>query len=137
HRERNGKELVIGDVPYTFGRRHAGESQMSPIVVVQFLGLVLSKLTGGLLPPTFLLFGFVGGLGVLVNMAALGIAGRVLNVSDPGDFANAQTIAVIVAMTFNFILNNELTYANKKLRGWKWLRGLLIFYVICSIGAVA
>ena len=100
-RARRGKELRIGEVPYTFRPRNAGESKMSSIVVVQFLGLVLSKLTGGLLPPTFLLFGFVGGLGVLVNMAALGLAGRLLNVNDPGDFAKAQTIATIIAMVFN------------------------------------
>jgi len=137
HRERNGKELVIGEVPYTFRPRNAGESKMSSIVVVQFLGLVLSKLTGGLLPPTFLLFAFVGGLGVLVNMAALGIAGRLLHVNDPGDFAKAQAVAVIVAMTFNFVLNNELTYANRKLRGWRWVLGLVTFYAVCSIGAIA
>lgn len=137
HRAKNGEELLIGEVPYTFRPRNAGESKMSSIVVVQFLGLVLSKLTGGLLPPTFLLFGLVGGLGVFVNMAALGVAGQVLNVNDAGDFAKAQTIATIVAMTFNFVLNNELTYANKKLRGWKWLRGLVIFYIVCSIGAIA
>ena len=40
-------------------------------------------------------------------------------------------------MTFNFVLNNELTYANKKLRGWRWLVGLLTFYAVCSIGAIA
>lgn len=137
HRAKSGKELIIGEVPYTFRPRHAGESKMSSIVVVQFLGLVLSKLTGGLLPPTFLLFAFVGGLGVLVNMAALGVAGKILNVANPADFAKAQTIAVIVAMTFNFVLNNELTYANRKLRGWKWLRGLITFYLVCSIGAIA
>ncbi|MEP7240211.1 MAG: glycosyltransferase family 2 protein [Devosia sp.] len=136
-RARRGKQLRIGEVPYTFRPRNAGESKMSSIVVVQFLGLVLSKVTGGLLPPTFLLFAFVGGLGVLVNMAALGVAGRLLNVNDPGDFAKAQTIAVVVAMTFNFMLNNELTYANRKLRGWRYLTGLLTFYVVCSIGAIA
>ena len=137
HYARNGKELVIGEVPYTFRPRNAGESKMSSIIVVQFLGLVLSKLTAGLLPPTFLLFAFVGGLGVLVNMAALGIAGHLLHVNDPGNFAKAQVIAVIVAMTFNFVLNNELTYANRKLRGWRWLLGLLTFYAVCSIGAIA
>ena len=136
-RARRGKELRIGEVPYTFRPRNAGESKMSSIVVVQFLGLVLSKLTGGLLPPTFLLFGFVGGLGVLVNMAALGIAGRLLNVNDTSAFAKAQVIATIVAMIFNFALNNELTYANKKLRGWRWLTGLLTFCAVCSIGAIA
>jgi len=136
-RARRGKELRIGEVPYTFRPRNAGESKMSSIVVVQFLGLVLSKLTGGLLPPTFLLFGFVGGLGVLVNMAALGIAGRLLNVNDTSAFAKAQVIATIVAMIFNFALNNELTYANKKLRGWRWLTGLVTFCAVCSIGAIA
>ena len=131
-RARHGKELRIGEVPYTFRPRHAGESKMSSIVVVQFLGLVLSKLTGGLLPASFLLFGLVGGLGVFVHMGVLLAAG-----SAGFNFYWAQTIATLVAMTFNFILNNELTYANKKLRGWRYLTGLLSFYAVCSIGAIA
>src|SRR5690606_13665051 len=70
-RARRGKDLRVGEVPYTFRPRHAGESKMSSIVVVQFLGLVLSKVTGGLLPASFLLFGLVGGLGVFVHMGVL------------------------------------------------------------------
>jgi dolichol-phosphate mannosyltransferase len=136
-RARHGKELRIGEVPYTFRPRNAGESKMSSIVVVQFLGLVLSKLTGGLLPPTFLMFAFVGGLGVLVNLAVLGIAGQLLDVHDTGAFAKAQVIATIIAMVFNYALNNELTYANRKLRGWRWLTGLVTFCAVCSIGAIA
>ncbi len=131
-RSRRGKELRIGEVPYTFRPRHAGESKMSSLVVVQFLGLVLSKLTGGLLPSSFLLFGLVGGLGVFVHMAVLLGAG-----SAGFNFYWAQATATLVAMTFNFILNNELTYANKKLRGWRYLTGLLSFYAVCSIGAIA
>lgn len=131
-RARCGKELKIGEVPYTFRPRHAGESKMSSIVVVQFLGLVFSKMTGGLLPASFLLFGLVGGLGVFVHMGTLFAAASL-----GFNFYLAQTIATIVAMTFNFILNNELTYANKKLRGWRYLTGLLTFYAVCSIGAIA
>ncbi len=136
-RAHDGKELRIGEVPYTFRPRHAGESKMSSIVVVQFLGLVLSKLTGGLLPTSFLLFGLVGGIGVAVHMGTLWAASQWLDVSNSTNFAEAQTIAVIVAMTFNFMVNNELTYANKKLRGWRYLTGLLTFYAVCSIGAIA
>ena len=44
---------------------------MSPLIVVQFLGLLLSKLTGGLLPTSFLLFGLVGGTGVVVHLVTL------------------------------------------------------------------
>ncbi len=136
-RARRGNELHVGEVPYTFRPRHAGESKMSSIVVVQFLGLVLSKMTGGLLPASFLLFGLVGGLGVFVHMGTLFLASRWLDVTNPSEFAVAQTTATIVAMTFNFALNNELTYANKKLRGWRYLVGLLTFYAICSFGAIA
>ncbi len=131
-RARRGKELRVGEVPYTFRPRHAGESKMSSIVVVQFLGLVLSKLTGGLLPASFLLFGLVGGIGVFVHMGTL-----FLSVSAGFNFFWAQTIATLVAMTFNFVLNNELTYANKKLRGWRFLTGMLTFFAVCSIGAIA
>ena len=131
-RARRGKELRVGEVPYTFRPRHAGESKMSSIVVVQFLGLVLSKMTGGLLPTSFLLFGLVGGLGVFVHMGTLLLAGAA-----GANFFISQALATVVAMTFNFILNNELTYANKKLRGWRYLTGLLTFYAVCSIGAIA
>jgi len=132
-RSRRGKDLQIGEVPYTFRPRHAGESKMSSLVVVQFLGLILSKLTGGLLPASFLLFGLVGGLGVFVHMGTLWASAAWFDFN----FFWAQLAATIVAMTFNFVVNNELTYANKKLRGWRYFTGMLTFYAVCSIGAIA
>lgn len=124
--------LRIGEVPYTFRPRHAGESKMSPLIVVQFLGLVFSKLTGGVLPTSFLFFGLVGVLGILVHLATLWLTSS-LGFS----FTNAQITATLVAMTSNFILNNELTYADKKLRGLRFWWGLLSFYLVCSVGALA
>jgi len=38
-------------------------------------------------------------------------------------------------MTFNFALNNVLTYRDKRLRGMRWLRGWLSFNIACSLGA--
>ena len=130
---RQGLQLRVAEVPYTFRPRREGDSKMSLLVAVQFLGLFVSKLTGGLLPATFLLFALVGGLGIVVHMTTL-----LLAVSQGGfAFVPAQTLATVVAMTFNFALNNELTYANKKLRGWRYLTGLLTFYAVCSFGALA
>ena len=43
----------------------------------------------------------------------------------------------MVAMTSNFFLNNLFTYRDKRLKGWRALRGLISFYCICSLGAVA
>ncbi len=40
-------------------------------------------------------------------------------------------------MTSNFFLNNELTYADKKLRGPRLVIGLITFYAVCSFGLIA
>jgi dolichol-phosphate mannosyltransferase len=132
-RSRHDRQLTISEIPYRFRARHAGESKMSPLVVVQFLGLLVSKLTRGLLPTSFLLFSMVGTSGIAVHMAVLWLAGNVLGFN----FTNSQLLATTVAMTTNFVLNNELTYADKKLRGGRFWLGLLSFYAICSLGMLA
>lgn len=132
-RSRADRPLRISEVPYEFRARHAGESKMNPLIVIQFLGLLLSKFSRGLLPTSFLLFGMVGGTGVLVHLAVLWLTHERLGFN----FTNAQLTATLVAMTTNFVLNNELTYADKKLRGRRFWFGLLSFYAICSIGALA
>ena len=132
-RSRADRQLRIGEVAYEFRARHAGESKMNPLIVIQFLGLLLSKFSRGLLPTSFLLFGMVGGSGVLVHLLTLWLTHEHMAFN----FTNAQLTATLVAMTTNFVLNNELTYADKKLRGRRFWTGLLSFYAICSIGALA
>ena len=52
-------------------------------------------------------------------------------------FAASQAIATMVAITSNFIINNTLTYRDRRLRGLKFFTGLLSFFAICGVGAVA
>jgi dolichol-phosphate mannosyltransferase len=132
-RLRHDRPLIVSEVPYTFRARHAGESKMNPLVVVQFLGLLVSKLSLGLLPTSFLLFSLVGSSGILVHMAVLWFARSGLDFN----FTNSQLLATTVAMTTNYVLNNELTYADKKLRGGRFWLGLLSFYLVCSLGMIA
>ena len=35
------------------------------------------------------------------------------------------------------VLNNRFTYRDRKLKGAAWIRGLISFYLVCSLGAVA
>lgn len=130
---RKGTPPAIAQVPYTFRARQAGESKMSPLVVMQFLGLFLSKLTGGVLPTSFLLFALVGFSGVAVHLSVLWLLTSVL----PQPFIVAQVVATITAMTWNFFINNILTYADRKLRGARLWLGLVIFYAVCSLGGIA
>ncbi|WP_233282601.1 glycosyltransferase [Agrobacterium tumefaciens] len=130
---RKGVDLKITEVPYVFRSRHAGESKMSSLVVVQFLGLWLSQLTGGLLPTSFLLFAMVGASGIVVHMTVLGLFTKIF----AEGFVVSQIVATLVAMTWNFFLNNILTYSDRKLKGRNMWIGLLGFYCICSLGGIA
>jgi dolichol-phosphate mannosyltransferase len=40
-------------------------------------------------------------------------------------------------MTSNFVLNNFFTYRDQRLRGFGILRGLILFYLVCSVGLLA
>lgn len=123
----------IEEVGYEFRSRQFGESKMDAAITMQFLGLVASKLTGGFLPIRFILFALVGITGVLVQLAAVKIA----LLAGTGTFFIAQSFGVAVAMTTNYALNNLLTYRDRQLRGKEWWRGLVSFYAICFLGAVA
>ncbi|HKH02725.1 MAG TPA: GtrA family protein, partial [Bradyrhizobium sp.] len=52
-------------------------------------------------------------------------------------FPEAQGAAALCAMTSNFILNNFLTYRDQRLTGLAVVRGLLLFYLVCSVGLLA
>lgn len=128
-----GRKLSIAEVPYSFRPRFAGESKMSPLIVAQFLGLIVSQVSRGILPTSFLLFSLVGASGVVVHLGVLTLAFEGLGFN----FANSQLVATLVAMTTNYVLNNELTYADKKLRGRRFWTGLISFYIVCSFGTLA
>lgn len=124
--------LRVAEVPYTFRERLYGESKLDSLVMWDFGMLLAEKTIGRYVPVRFFAFTLVGGAGVLVHMAVL--AG--LRTAAVG-FSNAQAVATVVAMIFNFWLNNLLTYRDRRLRGRRWFTGLLSFMAACGLGAVA
>ncbi len=125
--------LKTVEVPFTFGTRLAGESKLDSMVALDFLGLILAKLTGDAVSLRFLLFALVGSIGLFVHLLTLDVAFNLFGVS----FTQSQAMGAMVAMTSNFLLNNFLTYRDQRLRGWAILPGLLAFYLVCSIGLLA
>ncbi len=125
--------LRVIEIPCVFHERVAGESKLDALVLMQFAGLLLDKVFGGLLPLRFISFALVGAIGVVVHLAVL-TAG--LKWAGFG-FETAQATATVVAMIFNFQVNNEITYRDQRLRGPRLWRGLLLFMLVCSVGAVA
>ncbi|HEX4118444.1 MAG TPA: glycosyltransferase family 2 protein [Rhizomicrobium sp.] len=127
-----GDRLAIAEQPYVFGTRFEGESKFNAQIGVEFLGLLLAKVTGDLVDPRFISYAIVGSLGLLVHLVALKSALLFL----PDSFRAAQIIATLVAMTSNFLLNNELTYRDRRLKGVAMLRGFVLFCLIGSVGVL-
>ncbi|MCK1394736.1 glycosyltransferase family 2 protein [Bradyrhizobium sp. 1] len=121
------------EIPYTFGERQHGESKLDSMVALDFLGLVLAKFTNDAISLRFVLFAMVGGIGLVVHLTTLFIALQIFK----APFAEAQAAGALVAMTGNFILNNFLTYRDQRLKGFGLLRGLIAFYIVCSVGLLA
>jgi dolichol-phosphate mannosyltransferase len=125
--------LRIKEIPYSFGSRLHGESKLDSMVALDFLGLVLSKLTHDIITLRFLLFALVGSIGLAVHFVALYAALEILDLP----FPESQAFGAFCAMTSNFILNNFLTYRDQRLKGFAVLRGLILFYIVCSVGLLA
>ena len=124
--------LRIVELPYVFRKRVAGGSKLDRRMVIDYLGLLLNKLTGGLIPTRALMFGLVGASGVAVQLAAV----KGFLVFGLG-FSLAQFAGSMVAMTSNYLINNEVTYRDRRKSGWPLLLGYLKFCALCSIGLAA
>lgn len=123
----------VVEVAARFRPRVAGESKLDVLVLAQFGALLLDKALGGWVPLRFVAFAAVGALGLLVHLAVLSLGYDVARLR----FENAQVIATVVAMAFNFQLNNQLTYRDQRLTGAHFWRGLVLFMVVCGLGAAA
>ena len=128
-----GPRLRVGEEPYRFRPRHAGSSKFDSRTAIEFAGLVLSKLSFGVCSPRFLVYALVGATGLGVQMVAL----LGFLAIDGDRFAPAQLFATGVAVTNNYFLNNLLTWRDRRLKGWRMLRGFAGFCVISTAGAVA
>ena len=125
--------LRVKELPYHFRERRHGASKLDTLVAWEFGMLLADKLIGHIVPVRFALFALIGGAGLIVHLAVLRLSLTALALP----FTSAQTVAAMVAMSSNFFLNNLFTYRDRRLRGWRLARGLMSFYLICSLGLVA
>lgn len=126
--------LKVKEFPLAFAPRSAGESKLDRAIAFEFLVGIYDKTLGHVVPTRFALFGTIGALGVVVHLVVLWLLFQGMGTG----FLTGQIGAVVAALTFNFILNNELTYADKRLTKF----GALIvgwgkFALTCAIGAFA
>lgn len=124
--------LRTQEMSFAFSSRRHGESKLNLSVTLDYIGLLLSKLTQGRVSIRFWSFCCVGSLGLLLHLSLLYGFSR-LSVA----FPLAQTLAMTCAMVSNYTFNNALTYRDRRRHGWNFVLGLLIFALLCSVGLIA
>jgi dolichol-phosphate mannosyltransferase len=128
-----GPGLRIGEVPYCFRQREHGESKLDVLVGLEYFELLVDKHLGDLVNVKFVLFGMVGALGVGVHLLILSVLLKLAGLS----FAAGQTVTTFTVMILNFVLNNSVTYRDRRLTGWRFWGGLVTFCLACGLGVVA
>ena len=128
------RTLKFVELPYTFRLREAGESKLDHVVAMEYLIALYDRMFGKVIPVRFAMFSAIGALGAAVHLGVVWLVFRGLGFG----FITATVVATLVAMTFNFFLNNTLTYRDRRLVGAKALfDGWVSFCLVCSVGAAA
>ncbi len=128
-----GPGLRIGEVPYRFRQREHGESKLDILVGLEYFELLVDKHLGDVVNVRFVLYGMVGAVGVGVHLLIL----RALLVLGGLSFAMGQAVTTFIVMILNFVLNNSVTYRDRRLKGWRFWGGLLTFCMACGLGVAA
>ncbi|MDH2328624.1 glycosyltransferase family 2 protein [Cereibacter sp. SYSU M97828] len=125
----------VAELPFRFREREHGESKLDNKVMYDFFLFFLEKKIGHFLrlPARFLSFGIINTIGILLHLLILeaGLAWFGLS------FAVAQLLATMLAMAFNYSVNNLVTYNDRQLKGADFYTGFVIFALLCSVGVVA
>ncbi|HEX8484285.1 glycosyltransferase family 2 protein [Sphingomonas sp.] len=128
------RPLRFVELPYTFRMRIAGESKLDHVVAMEYLIALYDRMFGRIVPVRFAMFSAIGALGAAVHLSVVWLFFRAIGVT----FLGATIVATAAAMTFNFYLNNALTYRDRRLKGWRaLLDGWASFCLVCSVGALA
>ena len=124
--------LRVAEEPYSFGSRVYGKSKLDARVVLEYLGLLLSRASRDAVTPRFLSHALVGVVGLVVQLVAMRV-GLALGLA----FIQAYVLGAVVALGASFVVTNLLlTHSDRRLRGFSVIPGLLVFGVTSAFGLV-
>ena len=128
----NGK-LSVGEVPLIFEARLYGASKLDIAVAWDFLLSVLHSMSLSIIPRRAISFALVGLSGVFVQLLSVFLLTNLLDYS----FRLALPIAVVMAATSNYLINNILTFRFTRLNGFNLIKGLTKFLIVSSLPFIA
>ena len=124
----------LAEIPYTFGKRVAGQSKLSSKVILQYLEQLwkLSSVSR-YMSVRFVKFALVGASGTVVNLCAFLAFARLLGLRD----WRISALATLFANFTNYLFNNAWTFGDRAHGGWSLLRGYISYLGLCLVGLLA
>ena len=128
------RDVSVAEVAYDFRERGGGHSKLDARVLVDYAGLLIRRLSGDVVPIRMTAYLLVGLAGLITHLVLL--RGMIHVVPKVG-FDTMEIMASYGAMPVNFLLNNVLTFRERRVRGWAMVPALVLFGMVCSVGVLA
>ena len=125
--------LKVGEIPISFQPRKDGYSKLDIAIICDFLVSLSHTFLNRSIPRKALSFGFVGSIGIVVQLISSFSLIKVFGLN----FLSSLPIAVVLAASSNFFINNWLTFRSKRLKNKKLIFGLLKFLIVSSLPIMA
>ena len=126
-------DLRVTERPLRFRARRTGDSKLAFAVFWELLVSIARGLLRSAVPRRWISFGGVGALGAISDTLCTGIAYSLLG----APFPLARTVGLLVGMMQNYLLNNALTFRDRRRRGFDALvRGCGLYAASQSVGSV-
>ena len=122
--------LRVEEIALLFAPRTSGGSKLDRRVMLEYLCLLAARASGSLISPRLLLYALIGASGMAVHFAILW---PILAWGRLG-FGSANLLGAVAAMGSNYLLNNEITYRDRRRRGRRLATGLLRYALFCAAG---
>ena len=127
-----GSYRKVTEVPFEFQLREQGESKLNLNQEYEYLRHLarLAKKSGEM--ARFLKFGLVGGSGVLVNLGLLWVFTEQAGLH----YVLSAVIAIETSIITNFLLNNFVTFSDRRPSGRKGFFGNMAKFNLVSLGGL-
>jgi dolichol-phosphate mannosyltransferase len=128
----NNSALRHSEVPFTFRARSSGESKLDLANLWQFVCFLIHRTVAGFIPVRFISFLLVGATGLVVHFAVL-----YPMIWATGSFSRSQLLAATLATAWNYMLNNALTFRDRRLKGVAIISGFIKYIAVAAVGVAA
>lgn len=126
----NKNKIKYNEISFEFQKRYTGESKLNSKVFIDFIILIIDKITGRIIPGRYFIYSLIGSFGILFQLISFSFLLNYIN------FNYSLITSIILTIYFNFSLNNQFTYSDLKKKGKNFYYGLLKYYFFCSFGAL-